>query len=93
MVLDLRFNPGGTLPAAVAVADRFLDDGVIVSTITRRGVETDYTATATRTGTSLPLAVLINGSSASSAEIVAGALQDHQRAVLVGERSFGKGSV
>jgi len=93
LVLDLRFNPGGILPAAVAVANRFVDEGGIVSTITRRGVETDYAATASRTDTSLPLALLINGSTASAAEIVAGALQDHKRAIVVGERSFGKGSV
>lgn len=93
LVLDLRFNPGGLLDQAVTMVDRFVDSGVIVSTVTRRQAVREYRATQDGSLTYLPLAVLISGASASSAEIVAGALQDHGRATLVGERSFGKGSV
>jgi carboxyl-terminal processing protease len=95
VVLDLRNNPGGLLDQAVAVSDAFLDKGEIVST---RGRRTDdaqrYNAhPGTKLTTGLPVAVLINGGSASASEIVAGALQDHHRAILIGTRSFGKGSV
>lgn len=95
IVLDLRFNPGGLLPQAVAMVDRFVDSGLILKTITRHGAVDTYVATreATRLGPNVPVAVLVNGSSASAAEIVTGALQDHERAVIVGERTFGKGSV
>ncbi len=93
LVLDLRNNPGGLLVQAVRVADRFIPDGVIVETRGRGGqVETDY---AHQQGTEpfYPIVCLINGGSASASEIVAGALQDHGRAVIMGTRSFGKGSV
>jgi carboxyl-terminal processing protease len=94
VVLDLRNNPGGLLDQAVAVADAFLDHGEIVSTRGRRSDEAQrYNAHAGEIASGLPMAVLINGGSASASEIVAGALKDHHRAVLVGTRSFGKGSV
>lgn len=94
IVLDLRNNPGGLLDQAVGLVDIFVDNGVIVSQKGRREVETKtYTAHASNTLTKVPVVVLINGGSASASEIVSGALQDHKRAVLVGEKSFGKGSV
>jgi len=94
VVLDLRNNPGGLLDQAVAVSDAFLDKGEIVSTRGRRADDAQrYNAhTGDITG-GLPMVVLINGGSASASEIVAGALQDHHRAILLGTRSFGKGSV
>jgi carboxyl-terminal processing protease len=94
LVLDLRNNPGGVLEAAVAVADAFLDSGVIVSA-KGRTEESKFEMTATP-GDDLdgaPLVVLVNGGSASAAEIVAGALKDHHRATLMGRTTFGKGSV
>src|SRR5271163_3885016 len=94
VVLDLRNNPGGLLDQAVAVSDAFLDKGEIVSTRGRRADETQrFNARPGDIANGLPLVVLINGGSASASEIVAGALQDHHRAVLLGTRSFGKGSV
>ena len=94
VVLDLRNNPGGLLDQAVAVSDAFLDKGEIVSTRGRRSDDAQrYNARPGDAAAGLPLAVLINGGSASASEIVAGALQDHHRAVLMGTRSFGKGSV
>jgi carboxyl-terminal processing protease len=94
VVLDLRNNPGGLLDQAVAVSDAFLDKGEIVSTRGRRSDDAQrYNARPGDVAAGLPLAVLINGGSASASEIVAGALQDHHRAVLIGTRSFGKGSV
>ncbi len=93
-VLDLRNNPGGLLEQAVAVADDFLDQGEIVSTRSREARETErYNASKGDLIDGLPLVVLINGGSASASEIVAGALQDQKRAVLMGTKSFGKGSV
>lgn len=93
-VIDLRNNPGGLLDQAVSVADLFLDEGEIVSTRPRRSDETQrYTATKGDEADGMPIVVLINEGSASAAEIVAGALQDHRRAVVAGMRSFGKGSV
>ncbi len=93
-VLDLRNNPGGLLDQAVAVADSFLDKGEIVSTRSRNARETErYNASTGDLINGKPLVVLINGGSASASEIVAGALQDHKRAVLMGTKSFGKGSV
>ncbi len=94
IILDLRFDPGGLLSAAIGVSDRFLDSGVIVST-RGRNPQNDFVARATKEFTypNTPLVVLINEYSASASEIVAGALKDHGRAVLVGTRSFGKGSV
>ncbi len=93
-VLDLRNNPGGLLDQAVAVADAFLERGEIVSTRGRRPDSmTRFNARPGDIADGLPLVVLINGGSASASEIVAGALQDHRRAIVMGTRSFGKGSV
>ncbi|MEA3361731.1 MAG: S41 family peptidase [Thermodesulfobacteriota bacterium] len=94
MILDLRNNPGGLLDQAVAVSDLFLSEGLIVYTEGREA-EAQLTFSAQPVGTEpdYPLIVMINGGSASAAEIVAGALQDHQRAIILGEQSFGKGSV
>lgn len=94
LVLDLRNNPGGLLDQAVAVSDLFLDKGEIVSTRSRN--EEDNIKYSAKEGDILkgrPIVVLINDGSASASEIVAGALQDHKRAVILGEKSFGKGSV
>lgn len=95
LILDLRSNPGGLLTAAVEVAQKFLKRGdLIVFTRGRDNrMERSYRARARETFPNVPMAVLINSYSASAAEIVAGALQDNRRAVLVGEKSFGKGSV
>ncbi|MBA1433123.1 MAG: S41 family peptidase [Epsilonproteobacteria bacterium] len=94
IILDLRNNPGGLLDQAVGTVDLFVNSGTIVSQKGRRAVETkEYSAHAANTITKVPLVVLINGGSASASEIVSGALQDHRRAVLVGEKTFGKGSV
>jgi carboxyl-terminal processing protease len=93
-VLDLRNNPGGLLDQAISVADTFLDRGEIVSTRSRYNEDTERTsATAGDLIDQLPLIVLINDGSASASEIVAGALQDHKRAIILGTKSFGKGSV
>lgn len=93
-VLDLRLNPGGLLDQAVSVSDTFLDRGEIVSTRGRNDDETRrYSARAGDLTNGKPVIVLINGGSASASEIVAGALQDHKRATVLGTRSFGKGSV
>lgn len=93
-VIDLRNNPGGLLTEAIAVSDAFLDQGEIVSTRGRNDDDTKRdNATPGDLANGLPLAVLINGGSASASEIVAGALQDHRRAVVMGTQSFGKGSV
>lgn len=91
-ILDLRDNPGGLLTAAVDVSSLFVDSGVIVRVEDRDGVAKEYQATG-EAATDAPLVVLINGNSASASEIVSGALQDYGRATLVGERSYGKGSV
>ena len=94
IVLDLRNNPGGLLNQAIAVSDAFLDAGEIVSTRGRDPRDSDrFNATPGDLAQGKPLVVLINGGSASASEIVAGALQDHNRAIVVGTRSFGKGSV
>ena len=94
LVLDLRNNPGGVLQSAVEVADAFIDDGLIVYTEGRLpSSQMEFSAQAETQMPDLPLVVLINGGSASASEIVAGALQDHGRAVLMGTDSFGKGSV
>src|SRR5712672_3599428 len=94
VVLDLRNNPGGLLDQAVAVSDAFLEKGEIVSTRGRRSEDAQrYNARPGDIASGLPLAVLINGGSASDSEIVAGALQEHHRAILLGTKSFGKGSV
>ena len=93
-ILDLRNNPGGLLDQAITVSDAFLEQGEIVSTRGRDADETQrFNARAGDLTDGKPLVVLINGGSASASEIVAGALQDHGRAVVMGEQSFGKGSV
>lgn len=93
-VIDLRNNPGGLLDQAIAVSDAFLDQGEIVSTRGRHKRDTKRdNAHSGDLAEGLPLVVLINGGSASASEIVAGALQDHKRAIILGTKSFGKGSV
>ena len=94
MVLDLRNNPGGVLSAAVSVSDAFLKKGLIVYTEGRLDeAKLKFNAKPTDILNGAPLVVLVNGGSASASEIVAGALQDHNRAVIMGETTFGKGSV
>ena len=94
LILDLRNNPGGVLTAAVAVSDAFLDHGLIVYTEGRTAdSKITYSATANDILNGAPIVVLVNEGSASASEIVAGALQDHRRAVLIGQQTFGKGSV
>ena len=93
LVLDLRTNPGGLLTAAIEVTDRFLGKGLIVSTKGRRSRPRAYKATPGNTYDNFPLAVLVSPRSASASEILAGAIQDHKRGVIVGMRTFGKGSV
>ncbi|WP_292289458.1 S41 family peptidase [Marivita sp.] len=94
IVLDLRNNPGGLLNQAIRVSDAFLEEGEIVSTRGRQPEDGDrYNATPGDLADGKPIVVLINGGSASASEIVAGALQDHRRAIVVGTKSFGKGSV
>lgn len=94
-ILDLRNNPGGLLDEAVGVSDAFLEQGEIVSTRSEQQPEEAqrFNAQAGDVTDGLPLVVIINGGSASASEIVAGALQDHRRAIVLGEKSFGKGSV
>ncbi|MFZ5749659.1 MAG: S41 family peptidase [Pseudomonadota bacterium] len=94
VVLDLRNNPGGLLTQAIAVSDAFLDKGEIVSTRGRAPQDSErFNATSGDLVKGKPIVVLINGGSASASEIVTGALQDHRRAIVVGTKSFGKGSV
>lgn len=94
LVLDLRNNPGGLLTQAVRVSDLFLDSGMIVYTEGRiESQKQKYFAQKEGTWTGFPMVVLVNGGSASASEIVAGALQDHKRAVVLGTKTFGKGSV
>ena len=92
-VLDLRNNPGGLLSEAISVTDLFLDQGEIVSTRDREGKGERYKASKGDIAEGKPLVILINAGSASASEIVAGALQDHRRAIVLGTKSFGKGSV
>jgi len=92
LVLDLRSNPGGSLDAAVGIANLFLKQGKIVSVVTRNGLR-DSVSSEGRPVTELPLAVLVDGGSASASEILAGALQENGRATLVGTRTFGKALV
>ena len=93
IVLDIRNNPGGVLEPAVLMADGFLDDGLIVYTRGRAANQLEYTAKPGQWLDDIPMVVLVNRASASAAEVLAGALQDHGRALIVGERTFGKGSV
>jgi carboxyl-terminal processing protease len=91
-VLDLRSNPGGLLMASIAIARQWLDEGIIVSTKTRDGIQ-DIKRANGRSLTKRPLVILVNEGSASASEILSGALQDNKRAVLVGQKTFGKGLV
>ena len=93
LILDLRFNPGGLLEQGVAVADHFIKEGTIVATVTRRRAVREFAATGAGTWSDVNLVVLANAGSASASEIVSGALQDHRRAIILGTRTFGKGSV
>jgi carboxyl-terminal processing protease len=93
LILDLRFNPGGLLSTAVTMSDRFLEDGVIVSTRGRAVPPVTYSAHKIGTYKAFPLVVLVNNWSASASEIFGGAIQDNHRGILVGMRTFGKGSV
>jgi len=93
IIFDLRGNPGGWLDQAIDVADLFLDDGVVVIERWSDGRERSFEVGPGDVGEDVPLVVLVNGGSASAAEIVAGALQDRERALLIGELTFGKGSV
>lgn len=94
LILDLRNNPGGLLTSAVSISDTFIDEGLIVSTKGRdSSSDQEYRATPSDLLDGKPIVVLINGGSASASEIVAGALQDHGRALILGTDSFGKGSV
>ncbi|GAA7093855.1 S41 family peptidase [Helicobacter pylori] len=94
IVLDLRGNPGGLLNQAVGLSNLFIKEGVLVSQKGKNKEENlEYKANGRAPYTNLPVAVLVNGGSASASEIVAGALQDHKRAVIIGEKTFGKGSV
>lgn len=94
VVMDLRNNPGGVLTASVAVSDAFLESGKIVYTLGRAKVsQLEYKATPGDILHGVPMVVLVNGGSASASEIVAGALQDHKRAIVMGSQTFGKGSV
>ena len=92
-VLDLRNNPGGLLSVAISVTDLFLDQGEIVSTRDRQGKGERFKASEGDVTNGKPIVVIINAGSASASEIVAGALQDHRRAIVLGTKSFGKGSV
>ena len=93
LILDLRFNPGGRLDQAIHVVDLFLDSGVIVSTKGRNRPEQVARATVPETLPQFPIIVLVNEASASAAEVVAGSLKDNKRAVIIGEQTYGKGSV
>lgn len=94
IVIDVRNNPGGLLDQAVSVSDLFLDKGEIVSTRSKNAEDTvKYNAKTGDIAKGLPIVILVNDGSASASEILAGALQDHKRAVIVGEKTFGKGSV
>ena len=93
LILDLRFNPGGYLQSAIQISDLFIDDGKIVSTEGRNSPERVWTAKKFGTYSGFPMVVLVNRFSASASEIVSACLQDHNRAIVIGERSWGKGSV
>jgi C-terminal peptidase prc len=93
LILDLRFNPGGYLESSVDVADLFIDDGLIVTVKPRKGPEQPFTGKHEGSYSRFPMACLVNGRSASASEIVSACLQDHNRAIIVGERTYGKGSV
>jgi len=93
IVLDLRNNPGGVLEATVEVASQFLNEGVVLYQVDGKGNREVWRVRPDGLATDIPLAVLINKGSASGSEVLAGAIQDHARAPLIGEKTFGKGSV
>ncbi len=93
IVLDFRDNPGGVLSGAVSVASQFLEEGLVLYSVDNEGKVTEYEVEDGGVAPAMPLAVLVNGHSASGAEVVAGAIQDHGRGPLIGTRTFGKGSV
>lgn len=93
LIIDLRFNPGGLLTQAIEISDIFIEEGTIVSTKGRNSPERSWSAHKEETYESIPMAVLINRYSASASEILSACLQDHERATIIGERSWGKGSV
>jgi len=93
IILDLRDNPGGVLKAAVAVASQFLEEGIVVYVIDGKGNEEEWRVEEGGLATKLPLVVLVNSNSASSSEVVAGALQDHMRGIVIGTQTLGKGTV
>jgi carboxyl-terminal processing protease len=93
IILDLRNNPGGTLDAAVSVASQFLEDGQVLYSLASKGDRETWEVRDGGLATDLPLAVLVNGSSASASEVVSGAIQDQERGVLIGTQTFGKGSI
>ena len=94
IVLDLRNNPGGLLSQAIGVVDLFVDQGIIVSQKGKRAEDEEkFEASSSNTITRMPMVTLVNGGSASASEIVSGALQDHKRSIVIGEKTFGKGSV
>lgn len=93
LILDLRGNPGGFLDQAIQVSDLFLDEGLILIERRSDGQELEFTSTDDGLAMEIPLVILVNGGSASASEIVAGAIQDRERGVLIGETTFGKGSV
>jgi len=93
LVLDLRINPGGSLNATINIADMFLDGGTILTEVERGGKERSFEARPGGEGTGIPLVVLVGPGSASGAEVLAAALRDNNRAILVGEKTFGKATV
>jgi carboxyl-terminal processing protease len=93
IILDLRTNPGGILSEAVKVASNFIEDGTVVSVKSRKGEDEVYDTVSDIKAVNLPMVVLINEGSASASEIVAGAISDYDRGKLVGQRTFGKGTV
>src|SRR5262249_49024710 len=95
LILDLRYNPGGLLTSAIQISDLFIDDGLIVTIKPRSSAGDEWPAIGKSKGSYLkfPMVCMVNGMSASGSEIVAASLQDHQRAVILGERSYGKGSL
>lgn len=93
LILDLRFNPGGLFPIAIEICDMFVDDGVIVSTKGRNTKDRSWSASREKTLCDVPMVVLVNHYSASASEVVSACLQDHDRAIIVGQRTWGKGSV
>ena len=92
-ILDLRFNPGGLLKSSIEISDLFIDDGLIVTVRKRDGTEDSYVGRSDGSYLSFPMVCLVNGGSASASEIVSACLQDHGRAIIMGSRSYGKGSV